>query len=157
MSDDKKAIDQLHAQLQAQLEAVYASTSWKITAPLRFAGAIVIVTKACARQMLTSPRAFAMRIAAGCVRRAIPMVRGSDLLKRLAFRIRDRYPAVWERAVGPYRPGLPVPGNVSQAHPAAVTFDPPYAWNSAVSQAGHFKQMLTHELQQRQNNKSEHH
>ncbi len=154
MTDDQNTMSA--EQLQAQLDAVYASTSWKITAPLRLFGKGVITSKNWLRQAVASPRAAARRSTMALMRGAVAMIKNSPLMMRMVTHVRRKYPRASRRFISQLPPAIGVTTPSLVVPRVVVTCDPPYAWSSAMSQTGHFKQMLSHELQQRQNKKSEH-
>ena len=142
---------QMEAELAAELAAVYASTSWRVTKPLRRLGHAKIVSKTWARLAVVSPRTFIKKIVLGLVRRIVPMIKRSPILISWALRLRNRFPAISERILNRIRPGLST-GPMNSMAPVALC-DQPYVWNNDTSMPSPFKTMLSQELQQRQSKK----
>lgn len=148
---DKKHMT--NEQLRAQLDAMYASTSWRVTAPLRLISTIART----GRQFVASPRSYAKRAVLGLVRWAAPRIRRSPTLMNWVAHLRDRYPAAWDRFTLRLRPAIAqsTVSMLEQPVIAPVAVDPTDAW-SMTSQAGQFKKLLAQELQKRKIGKSEH-
>jgi O-antigen chain-terminating methyltransferase len=142
---------QLQAQvntLHSQLRDVYASTSWKISAPLRKVGRVIIVGNNLARQASASPRAFARQTLRSLVHRAVPLVRRSPYLMESAWRIYSRFPVLGERMLRHARSsGSSALADHSQG--LSAISDVPSAWTQSGSPSGHFKTMLSREIQRR--------
>lgn len=140
--------------LSTELTAVYASTSWRLTKPWRWLGQVAIHSKPWTRLALASPFAFVkkivLRLARPSVRLLILMVKLSPMLTSLALRIRNHFPTRVQRALHHLTGTLPT-GTQS---PAAISGQS-HAWGSAPALHNSFKTMLSQELQQRQNKKSE--
>jgi FkbM family methyltransferase len=132
--------------LQRQLQDVYESASWKISAPLRKARGLFIAIKEIAHRPRRSPRALARRYAGSLLRRAVPLVRRSPLLTRWAWRIYARFPVLGQRMLGHARASgwAAPPGQTLMVIP-----DAPCAWTPSAAMNDHFKTMLTRELQRR--------
>lgn len=147
-------IEQTALKLSIELTAVYASTSWRLTKPWRWLGRVAISSKIWARLALASPFSFVKKVVLGLTRRlvrvVILMIKLSPMLTRLALRIRNRFPTRLQRALHHLTPALAT-GTES---PAAISGQS-HAWGSATSLHNSFKTMLSQELQQRQNKKSE--
>jgi FkbM family methyltransferase len=121
--------------------AVYASTSWKVTAPLR-----------AIRMLFTSPRRFAARVARAILRKTLPMITRSPLLFACARRVARAFPTVSDRILHPLR-AAPSGAETNQAMAQiAVIRDDLPAWGGIISPADQFKAALSHELQQRPKN-----
>lgn len=72
-------------QLRAELDAVYASTSWKITAPLRYITRKIISVK---------NAKFSLR---GLIRRAIRYLASIPGIKNVALKVLQYFPAIERR------------------------------------------------------------
>jgi FkbM family methyltransferase len=138
-----------------QLHDIYASTSWKITDPMRRVGKVIIIGGDLVRRTSASPRAFAQRYALAIVRRAVPLVRRSPFLTEWAWRIYGRYPVVGERMLRHARYSASADMADRSAHEPFAISDVPSAWTQSASLNSHFKTMLLRELQRRQTNDSE--
>jgi flagellar biosynthesis GTPase FlhF len=141
--------------LNNQLHDIHASTSWKITDPLRKVGSIVIIGKNLVRRTSASPRAFARRYALAIVRRAVPLVRRSPFLTEWAWRIYGRYPVVGERMLRHARSSGSADAADRSAHEPFAISDVPSAWTQSASLNSHFKTMLSRELQRRQTSENQ--
>jgi hypothetical protein len=139
-------------ELQAHLDAIYASTSWKVTAPLRRFGKLAIGARQWLRKAAASPRDAARRCWLTTVRHAVKMLKAYPLSARLLDHVRDRFPAMSKRMATTFPVPPPLAAQSAPLLPV-VTFDPAYAWSPAMSRAGHFKQMLSNELKQREHKK----
>jgi FkbM family methyltransferase len=155
-----------HLQAQAnaidsQLQDVLASTSWKISAPLRWSGRFVIVGKDLARQAIASPRGFARRCVLALLRRAVQVIRRSPALSELAWRIYGRFPVLGERMMRHARSSgsagiTAAPGIAADSARDLLSLsDAPLAWTELLSPSKDFKGMLSRELQHRQTNESQ--
>jgi FkbM family methyltransferase len=164
----KASAREMEHHLRAELAAVYASTSWRVSAPVRWLGRTVMVSKAWGRLASTSPRTFVKRILAGFARRVFarmgrsPVVlwllrhimraaKRNTVIAKLAFRFRDHFPNAWQRIRSFLEPAHSLPPPVT---PASTTSAQSSIWASETSQRSPFKFMLMQELQQRQNKKN---
>jgi FkbM family methyltransferase len=138
------------AHMKAELQRIYASTSWKFSAPVRWLGRAVQCSKAGARLAFASPRAFAKRVVLGMARRAVSLAKGSPLLIKVAFMVRARYPNVWHRLMSRIKPAM-VLNSLNASQPVAPV--PPSAWTN-YAKTSPFETMLTQELQRRQHKKN---
>lgn len=153
--------------LSAELAAVYASTSWRVSAPVRWLGRAIIATKAWGRLAFASPRTFVKRVLSGLARRVISVMRRSPIvlgplryimrvakrnpaMNRLAYQFRDRFPNEWQRLRSLLNPAPPVP---PVSPPPIASLKQP-SWIDGDTQDSPFKTMLVQELQQRQNKKN---
>jgi FkbM family methyltransferase len=140
--------------IQNQLQDVLASTSWKISAPLRSSGRVMIVGKDLARQAIASPRGFARRCVVALLRRAVQLVRRSPFLAESAWRIYGRFPVLGERMMRHVRSSGSADIAADSACDLMALADAPLAWTESVSLSTDFKGMLSRELQQRQTSES---
>ncbi|HYD60215.1 MAG TPA: FkbM family methyltransferase [Noviherbaspirillum sp.] len=132
---------------------IYASRSWKVTAPLRWLGCAARRGKSELRQAVTSPRTFAIRAVFAVLRRIFPLVERNPELAALARRLQRRFPALADRVMRRLKtaaPGLP---NQLVQFSSLVQDDLP-VWGNATSPAGQFKTSLLRELQKRQKSKA---
>jgi hypothetical protein len=139
-------------QLRAQLDAMYASTSWRVTAPLRLVSTVARTS----RLFIASPRPYTRHAVLGIVRRLAPRIRRSPTLMKWVAHVRDRYPVAWDRFTLRLRPAIAqsAVSMLEQPAVAPVAVDSADAW-SMTSQAGQFKAQLVQELQKRKIGKSE--
>lgn len=146
--------EQTVRKLSTELAAVYASTSWRLTKPWRWLGRTAINSKIWARLALTSPLVFVKKVVLGVARRsmrlAIAVIKRSPMLTELALRIRAHFPTRLQRALQHLTPVLAT----ATESPVSISGQS-HAWGSAASLHNSFKKMLSQELQQRQNKKSE--
>jgi FkbM family methyltransferase len=155
--DAETKAQHLQAQVNAihgQLQDVLASTSWKITAPLRSSGRAIIIGKDLARQAVASPRGFARRCIIALLRRAVQLIRRSPLLAESAWRIYTSFPVLCERVMRHLRSSGSTNIAVDSARELRSLSDAQLAWTESVSRSTDFKDMLSHELRQRQTNGS---
>jgi FkbM family methyltransferase len=141
--------------LDHQLQDVYASTSWKVSAPLRKVGRVVIVGNEWVRQAAASPRATTRRYAVELVRRAVPLIRRSPLLTEWIWRMYGRFPVLGERMMRHARSSGSADIARASGDDLLAISDTPSAWMQSVSLNSHFKAMLSRELQQRKTRDSE--
>ncbi|NEX60890.1 FkbM family methyltransferase [Noviherbaspirillum galbum] len=132
------------ANLRAEIASLYASTSWKISAPVRLLGRVVIKAKFWCRLALTSPRSFIKRALMGFLRRVAPVAKNNQHVVRMAFVFRNRYPGQWQRIMDRVRPAL-APAQPAGVPPAAADA---VAWTAGAAQ-GAFHSMLMQEMKQR--------
>jgi len=151
MFEDQQSMT--NAQLQAQLALMYNRYAMRITAPLQLIGRAMRACKQVVRQATTSPRAFAQRAVLALLRFILPTIKRHPVLMAWARRVYRRFPAVGERVRLRLRPTISTSTESSSMQPVATTRHIPYTWDTTTSPVRHFKAMLSHELQQRQNKK----
>jgi hypothetical protein len=106
---------EVHA-LQLQLAALYASTSWKSTKPLRWLSRLARQPRTALRQLA----AFGANLLRNLVRRAIARVLGSPRLRRHLAPLALRHPALLRRVKALLRPGTASLQAGEQAGPPAI-------------------------------------
>jgi FkbM family methyltransferase len=134
----------------SQLEAVYSSTSWKISAPLRAMGKLTKIDRDAARRATASARLLAKRMGLAAARRVVPMVRRSPVLTEWAWRVYRRFPVAGQHVLRRIKFSFSTDMAERAAREVIVIPDVPSAWEKSASLTGHFKTMLAQELQRRQ-------
>jgi FkbM family methyltransferase len=124
--------------LATQLQAVYASRSWKAAAPLRLLGRGARMGRQAASRLSSTPRAVARAALMPLVRIARPVLRRAPLLHKLAAHGMTRFPALRRFLIE----RDPTRGNAAS--------DAPTTSMNAVDESEHFRAMLLRELQARQ-------
>jgi hypothetical protein len=137
-------------QLRAELNALRASTSWKITVPLRFVGRLIISGKKILRQVTTSPRTFVKHCFSATLLWLIPLMKRSALIRRWAKRLRQQYPNALGAFVQSVHPQPIATNDHATGSRLEVNSDIAFAWSTTVSPVEHFTNRLNLELKRRQ-------
>jgi FkbM family methyltransferase len=84
-------------QAEARVADIYASTSWKVTRPLRLVGRLSRRIRTKLGHARPSPRAFLIRLTMAVLRRTRPVVQTHPVLGALARRLHRHFPDTFER------------------------------------------------------------
>jgi FkbM family methyltransferase len=139
-------------QADTLVAAILSSRSWKITAPLREAGAIARLVRNALRQAMASPRGFAVRALRALLRRAIPVVQRHPFLLTCARGVKRLFPTTMNRIIFSFKSVSTTARNEQMQRITVMRDDPP-AWGGTVSSADQFKALLSDELQRRTKSK----
>lgn len=108
------------ASLQQQLHAVFASTSWRVTKPLRWVARLRRAPRAATRELL----AWLARKPTVLARRSVRAALARPAVRRAALRLAARHPALAKRVrarlQGPAQPPAPVATALAASNPASV-------------------------------------
>jgi hypothetical protein len=98
--------------LEDRLQAVYASSSWRVTKPMRWLSRVRRSPRAGAGELVRFARAQLVRAGDGLLRRLLRLAVANPPLHRLATRLALRYPALFRRIrarVVPHAPPAAAP------------------------------------------------
>lgn len=132
--------------------ALLSSTSWKITAPLRWLGASAPFIKRSISSTTSTSRSVAVRLARAGVRHAVPVIRRSPFLTRCAKQLRNAFPSTADRLFVSAK-AVTLEATIQKAMSERTEQNDLPAWGETATPADFFEIRLRHELKQRQDSK----
>lgn len=106
--------------LEDRLQAVYASSSWQVTKPMRWLSRVRRSPRAGAAELVRFARAKLVRAGDGVLRRLLRVAVANPPLHRLATRLALRYPTLFQRIRARIVPHAPPAGAPAAAQAAPV-------------------------------------